>query len=58
MKCGEGEGRVRGGPDWDPELVGDGGDVERELPLLVEADEVYLRQVGDLQQRDPKKKRP
>lgn len=34
-------------PDWDPELVGDGGDVERELPLLVEADEVYLRQVGD-----------
>lgn len=34
-------------PDRDPELVGDGGDVERELPLLVEPDEVYLRQVGD-----------
>jgi hypothetical protein len=38
-------------PDGDPELVGDRGDVERELPLLVEPDEVYLRQVGDLQQR-------
>lgn len=34
-------------PDGDPELVGDRGDVERELPLLVEPDEVYLRQVGD-----------
>lgn len=47
-------GRARSEPDRDPELVGDGGDVERELPLLVEADEVYLRQVGDLQRRDPK----
>jgi hypothetical protein len=34
-------------PDGDPELVGDRRDIEREFPLLVEPEEVYLCQVGD-----------
>ena len=41
-------------PDGYPELVGDRRDIQREFPLLVEPDEVYLCQVGDLQQGDPK----
>jgi hypothetical protein len=45
---------ARNEPGRDSELVGDGRDVQREFPFLVKPNEVYLRQVGDLQGRDPR----
>lgn len=35
-------------PHGNPKLVGDGRDVQSKLPLLVEADQVYPRQIWDL----------